>query len=305
MLFSASPATATTLSAVTGVCFRNSSSRFVSFPYEAGLQFQETIAKNPRSRNGNGFLVFCCSNFSINSTSTATTTTATPAPILRKRKRYRKQYPGESKGIVEEMRFVAMKLRNDDAKKKNSSNGNDDDTNCDEDSSSESSPDDRGDTWQPSMEGFLKYLVDSKLVFQTLDRIVDESDHVAYAHFRKTGLERTEGLLKDLEWFSHQDIAIPQPGTPGVSYAKYLEELAEKSAPLFLCHFYNIYFAHIAGGQVITKQVSEKLLEGRELKFFRWEGDAQELLKGVRDKLNKLGEVKALDSYVDLTYHNH
>lgn len=48
---------------------------------------------------------------------------------------------------------------------------------------------------------------------------------------------------------------VPQPSNPGVMYAKYLEELAEKSPPLFLCHFYNIYFSHIAGGQVIAKQV--------------------------------------------------
>lgn len=74
-------------------------------------------------------------------------------------------------------------------------------------------------------------------------------------YFRKTGLERSEGLAKDLEWFTQHDIAIPEPSTPGVSYAKYLEDLAEKSAPLFLCHFYNIYFSHIASGQVIARQV--------------------------------------------------
>ncbi|KAF9599880.1 hypothetical protein IFM89_001826 [Coptis chinensis] len=36
--------------------------------------------------------------------------------------------------------------------------------------------------------------------------------------------------------------------------------------------------------------VSKKLLEGRELEFCRWEGDALELLKDVRDKLNNVGE---------------
>lgn len=48
---------------------------------------------------------------------------------------------------------------------------------------------------------------------------------------------------------------IPEASSPGVTYIKYLEELAESSPPLFLCHFYNIYFSHIAGGQVIAKQV--------------------------------------------------
>ncbi|KAJ6344648.1 hypothetical protein OIU76_006215 [Salix suchowensis] len=140
------------------------------------------------------------------------------------------------------------------------------------------------------MEGFVKYLVDSKLVFDTLERIVDKSDDVSYAYFRKTGLERSEGLAKDLEWFSQRNIEIPEPSTPGTSYVKYLEELAEDNAPLFLSHFYNIYFSHIAGGQVISRKVSDKLLQGRELEFYRWGGDAQELLKGVREKLNMLGE---------------
>lgn len=35
------------------------------------------------------------------------------------------------------------------------------------------------DTWQPSMEGFLKYLVDSEVVFNTVERIVDDSNDVA------------------------------------------------------------------------------------------------------------------------------
>ena len=68
-------------------------------------------------------------------------------------------------------------------------------------------------------------------------------------------MERSEGLAKDLEWFREQGMVIPEPSNPGVSYGKYLEELSEKSAPLFLCHFYNIYFSHIAGGQAIGKQV--------------------------------------------------
>ncbi len=68
-------------------------------------------------------------------------------------------------------------------------------------------------------------------------------------------MERSEGLAKDIEWLGQQGFVIPEPSNPGNSYAKYLEELSEKSAPLFLCHFYNIYFSHIAGGQVIARQV--------------------------------------------------
>lgn len=160
----------------------------------------------------------------------------------------------------------------------------------DDNLASDNDGDDGGVTWQPSMEGFLNYLVDSKLVFNTVERIVDESSHVAYAYFRKTGLERSEALEKDLEWLRQQGFVIPEPSGPGISYAKYLGELSEKSAPLFMCHFYNIYFSHIAGGQVIARQVSEMLLEGRELEFYKWEGDVAELIKDVREKLNMLGE---------------
>ncbi|XP_068637595.1 probable inactive heme oxygenase 2, chloroplastic [Aristolochia californica] len=197
------------------------------------------------------------------------TTTVTPPPVVRKRKRYRKQYPGENKGIVEEMRFVAMRLRPDPSDREGLSGE---------------------EAWEPALEGFLKFLVDSKLVFDTLDRVVNESDHVAYAYFRKTGMERTVGLSKDLEWFREQGHAIPEPGPPGVNYSKYLEEIAEKCAPSFLCHFYNVYFAHITGGQVIVKQVSENILEGRELEFSKWDGDVSEMLKDMREKLNKLGD---------------
>ncbi|XP_028802952.1 probable inactive heme oxygenase 2, chloroplastic [Neltuma alba] len=235
---------------------------------------------------------------SDSTSSTAVTSSSPPMsvnnapPVLKKRKRYRKLYPGESTGITEEMRFVAMRLRNINGKKysdnENSTDGADNsnslETSNEEDNCSED------ETWQPSMEGFLKYLVDSKLIFTTVERIVDESGDVSYAYFRRNGLERSESLSKDLEWFSQRGFMIPDPSSPGLSYAKYLEELAENSAPLFLCHLYNIYFSHIAGGQVIARKVSEKLLEGKELEFYSWEGDVSESLKGVREKLNMLSE---------------
>ncbi|EEF52449.1 conserved hypothetical protein [Ricinus communis] len=236
--------------------------------------------------------IVCCSN-SSSSISTAAATNMGP-PVIKKRKRYRKPYPGEKKGITEEMRFVAMRLRNVKGKYTHKSISSDDEndvvSNKEEKEESEGEGEGEGERWVANMEGFVKYLVNSKLVFDTVERIVDKSDDVSYTYFRRTGMERSAGLAQDLEWLSQQDIMIPEPSTPGVSYAKYLEELAEKNAPLFLCHFYNIYFSHLAGGQVIGRQVSEELLEGRELEFYRWEGDAQELLKGVRDNLNMLGE---------------
>lgn len=83
----------------------------------------------------------------------------------------------------------------------------------------------------------------------------------ADAEFRNTGLERSEVLAKDLEWFRQQGHAIPEPSTPGVSYARYLEELSEKDPQAFICHFYNTYFAHSAGGRMIGRKVSDLLFK--------------------------------------------
>lgn len=77
----------------------------------------------------------------------------------------------------------------------------------------------------------------------------------ADAEFRNTGLERAKPLAKDLEWLKGKGYEIPEPGEPGSSYAAYLKELAEKDPPSFICHFYNVYFAHSAGGRMIGKQV--------------------------------------------------
>lgn len=124
--------------------------------------------------------------------------------MVKKRKRYRKLYPGETEGIAEEMRFVAMRLRNVGGrythKVKRSGNGSGDsgsDAGNDgevgdvvsgegggegeEDVEGGLSSDgvESGETWIPSLEGFVNYLVDSKLVFDTIERIVDESSDVA------------------------------------------------------------------------------------------------------------------------------
>lgn len=97
------------------------------------------------------------------------------------------------------------------------------------------------------------------LDFELISHYVDDlwfMTNSAVAYFRRTGLERCESLDKDLQWFASQNMTIPEPSHVGVSYAKYLEEKASENAALFLSHFYTIYFSHIAGGQVIVRQVS-------------------------------------------------
>ncbi|KAJ4958697.1 hypothetical protein NE237_025808 [Protea cynaroides] len=189
----------------------------------------------------------------------------------------KKRYPGEAKGFVEEMRFVAMKLHTKDQAK--------------EGEKEVKKPEEQAvRKWEPSIEGYLKFLVDSKLVYDTLERIVEKATYPSYAEFKNTGLERSEALAKDLEWFREQGYTIPEPSSPGISYARYLEDISEKDPPAFLCHFYNVYFAHTAGGRMIGKKVAEKILDNKELEFYKWDGDLSQLLQGVREKLNKVAE---------------
>jgi len=186
----------------------------------------------------------------------------------------KKRYPGEGKGFVEEMRFVAMKLHTRDQAK-------------------EGQKEPQGPPvarWEPSIDGYLRFLVDSKLVYDTLERIIDKPAFPQYAEFKGTGLERSEALAKDLEWFKEQGHSIPEPSSPGVSYALYLEELSEKDPQGFVCHFYNIYFAHTAGGRMIGKKVAEMILNSKELEFYKWNGELPQLLQSVREKLNMVAE---------------
>ncbi|KAG8491648.1 hypothetical protein CXB51_014997 [Gossypium anomalum] len=189
----------------------------------------------------------------------------------------RKRYPGEAKGFVEEMRFVAMKLHTKEQAK--------------EGEKEVKQPEERPvQRWEPSVDGYSKFLVDSKLVYDTLEGIIDKAPFPSYAEFRDTRLERSEKLAKDLQWFKEQGYTIPEPSSPGVTYAEYLKELSEKDPQAFICHFYNIYFAHSAGGRMIGKKVAEKILDKKELEFYKWDGDLSQLLQNVRDKLNKVAE---------------
>lgn len=223
-----------------------------------------------------------------------------------KPRRYPKQFPGEAVGVAEEMRFVAMRLRNpkrttlkektvaEGATEEAESNGEEEPNHeAEEEGNHEMEEHDDEEVegeWVPSMEGFVSYLVDSKLVFDTVERIIAGSTDVAYVYFRKSGLERSASIEKDLEWFREQGIEIPEPSTSGSTYAAYLSELAGSSAPAFLSHYYNIYFSHTTGGMAIGNKICNKILEGRVLEFYKWDTDAELLLKDTREKLNELSK---------------
>ncbi|KAJ4878393.1 hypothetical protein Rs2_43411 [Raphanus sativus] len=189
-----------------------------------------------------------------------------------------RSYPENPKGFVEELRFVAMRMHPRDQAK--------------EGTREYKYPQDGPvATWKFTLEGYLMFLAENKLVFDTLERIIHDSTVPTYAAFKNTGLERANNLGRDLEWFKEQGHYIPEPMAHCETYSKYLKDIAENDPPAFICHFYNIYFAHSAGGRKIGTKVSEKILDNKELEFYKWDGPISELLKNVSEELNKVSEL--------------
>ncbi|KAI3893104.1 hypothetical protein MKX03_015674 [Papaver bracteatum] len=187
----------------------------------------------------------------------------------------KKMYRIEEKEFVEEMKAVAMKLHTKDQAK-------------------EGEKEPQGQPWrkwEPSVEGYLQFLVDNKLIYDTLENTIigqkTANSSSLYADFMNTGLERSEALAKDLKWFKEGGHTISKPSALSFSYSQYLEELSVKDPQAFLCHYYNFYFAHTAGGRMIGKKVAEKILDKKELEFYKWDGNLCQHLQNVRDKLNK------------------
>eukprot|EP00850_Spirogloea_muscicola_P012651 SM000082S22893 [mRNA] locus=s82:471914:474183:- [translate_table: standard] len=181
--------------------------------------------------------------------------------------------PGSTKGFVEEMRIRAMKLHTKDQSK-----------------DGERDAQKPVAKWEPTREGYVQFLVDSKAVYDVMEEVVEKAAHPSYASFRNTGLERARALAKDLAWFQSEGMTIPEPSKAGLEYASLLRELSEKDPPAFLCHFYNVYFAHSAGGRMIGRKVAEMILDSRQLEFYKWEGELADLLAATKEKLNKAAE---------------
>jgi len=124
--------------------------------------------------------------------------------------------------------------------------------------------------WQPGRADYLRFLVDSREVYRCMDDLVATTP--AYAPFRNSGLERVAALDADIAWFAAEGEPTPAVGKPGADYVEVLRGI-ETGSPAFVCHFYNQYFAHTAGGLMIGKKMSDALLDGRTLEFYKW-GDA-------------------------------
>ncbi|KAI3852510.1 hypothetical protein MKW98_001399 [Papaver atlanticum] len=143
----------------------------------------------------------------------------------------------------------------------------------------------------PSLDGYVKFLVDSKLVYETLENIISNPTCSPCAELQHTGLERSGALANDLEWFREEmNMQIPSPTAYGITYACYLEEISLTNPKAIPCHFYDIYFGHAVGGRILGKKVAEKILENKELEFYKYNGELSEMLQNVREKLNVVAE---------------
>lgn len=145
--------------------------------------------------------------------------------------------------------------------------------------------------WEPAKGDYLQFLVDSRAVYAEFERLVATVDKLA--PFRASGLERTAALDLDIAWFKEQGMEIPPVGELGTEYVSMLGDLAaEEKWPAFVCHFYNHYFAHTAGGIMIGKMMSDKLLDSKTLNFYQWpEGDVKaELLPALRGKIDAMAD---------------
>lgn len=145
--------------------------------------------------------------------------------------------------------------------------------------------------YTPTHSDYLAFLVDSQHIYKALEDVVEERDELAI--FRNTGLERVDPLETDIE-FMVKEYGVERPGVgmPGLSYAEEIRQLGKDGAiPEFICHYYNFYFAHTAGGRMIGKQMSALLLDKKTLEFYKWEGD----LNKIKDKVK--GDIEEMVSH--------
>lgn len=144
----------------------------------------------------------------------------------------------------------------------------------------------------PTHMDYLQFLVDSKAVYVALEEIVNDNAE-KLSMFQNCGVERTAELEKDISYMcTKYDLQTPEVGKAGGSYAEELKAMvkSDEDIPEFMCHYYNYYFAHLAGGRMIGKQMSKMLLDGETLEFYKWGEDVNELKARVKGEIENLAK---------------
>lgn len=139
-------------------------------------------------------------------------------------------------------------------------------------------------------EDYLAFLVDSQAVYQAFEDVVEQLPEMA--PFRNTGLERTGPLEIDIEFMVKEyGLERPEVGPMGAGYAEEIRRIAnEGTVPELMCHYYNHYFAHTAGGRMIGKRMAALLLNKKTLEFYKWDGDINEIKVRVKDDIEKMAD---------------
>jgi heme oxygenase len=140
----------------------------------------------------------------------------------------------------------------------------------------------------PTHDDYLKFLVDSQHVYQAMEDVVNEKPELAV--YKSTGLERVAPLEKDIEFMVNEyGLTRPEVGEAGKAYADEMRRVAkEGTIPEFMCHYYNYYFAHTAGGRMIGKQMSALLLDKKTLEFYKWDGDLNKIKATVKNDIEEM-----------------
>ncbi len=124
----------------------------------------------------------------------------------------------------------------------------------------EEKPKPAGEPYVPTQMDYLKFLVDSQFVYKTFEDILQRAElHPELEPFVNTGLERNDRLEEDIVFMTKEfDLERPEIGEKGKMYGEMMENIAQKGKehlPEFMCHYYNYYFAHTAGGRMIVSTV--------------------------------------------------
>lgn len=200
-----------------------------------------------------------------------------PSPGAKTRPR-----PGERKGFVEEMRFIAMRLHTKDQAPREG------------EQEASALP---IDAWYPRKEDFMQFLVDSRCVYDFFETELafPGTPDPTFSRFASTGLERLASLDVDISYLNSIGVDTPTPTTAATNYVVYLRAMREDKPESLLCHWYNYYFAHSAGGRMIGRLMQDRLFGGRSFSFYEWDSDVKQILNKVRPIIDEVASEWARD----------
>jgi len=137
------------------------------------------------------------------------------------------------------------------------------------------------DQWQTTKQDFLQFLTDSLVVYEAFEVALQKPE---LELLRNSGLERVERLKTDIAFVqATYAMSATTPSTAAIEYSKYLQTI---ETPVFVCHFYNYYFAHTAGGRMIGTTVMNSEFGGHLFEFYQWDREVKDILTEVKSKID-------------------